>query len=651
MSARFPERGLVVAIHAGIALLLLTPLVWSAGTMFPYAVGKAVYSRTVIEGLVVLWAVLAAWRPAYRPPRSTLLVLLGAGFLVAALSGALGVSPVRSVWSDYVRMGGLVAHLHWIAFAAVAASTVRTSEDWRRLLSVNVAVGLAVALVAVLRSFGPEAPLVGGLAEQHWPRVAGTFGNPTFLGGYLQFIALLAAGILGRSLVAERPAPRPPRPPRRRPVHRARARRRRVRRAPPPQPRTWPTRVFAGGALALALWGVSVTGSMGAFAGVAAGASSAGLLWAWFAGTRRQRLVGLAAPGAVAALAVAVLLALAVRAPQAEDAALDPAANPLVQRVTSAQRIGRALDGRLSNWSAGARAFAERPWLGWGPENYGAGWARHAEGAHTQNRSRDRAHGMIVEEAAAKGAVGLAAYLGLWAFTAVAVARAARGAGRRERALVVCVGGALAGWFVQSQTLFPTAGTWLEHMLLLAYLVRLGAGEPQAASNRPPPARWPALGTPARALAVAAALALAAAAAVSNRAAYAGAAALYRAEHAGPFMDELARAIGAFEPMAAYPRTLLFENVGHNWPVLHARYPAEARRLLAWCDLEAPRAEAAEPRNWQVHHALARLYTAVAATTPGYAERAAHHVRRSLEVAPNLDPMRPNEPPQRLAGP
>ena len=634
MRLRFPERPLVAAVHLGIGLLLLTPLVWSTQTMFPFAVGKAVYSRTAIAALVVVWAVLAAWRPAYRPPRSALLLLLGAGLLAGALSAAFGVAPARSVWSDYVRMEGLAGQVHWAAFAVVAASTVRGADAWRRLLTVNVAVGLAVALVAVLRSFGPDAPLVGALAEPRWPRIGGTLGNPTFLGAYLVFTALLAAGLLARSLVAE---------PRARKGHRR-----------PPR-RTWPVRALAGAALAITLWGVGVSGSMGAFAGVAAGAAAAGVLWAALADTRRQRLAGLAAPGAVVLLAAAVLLALAARPPPAADAGLDPDANPLIERITSQARVGRTLDGRLSNWSAGLRAFADRPWSGWGPENYHAAWARHAEGAHTQNRSRDRAHGVLVEEAATKGLPGLAAYLALWAFTALAAVRAARRAGPRERALAVCVGGALAGWFVQSQTLFPTAGTWVAHMLLLAYLAGLGADARDAAPERRRPAWWPCPGAGARAAgraaAVAAAVALAGASVASSRAAHEGAAALYRAETAGPFMAELARSIEAFGPMAAYPRTLLFENVGHNWPVLHARYRAEALRLLAWCDREAPRAEAAEPENWQVHHALARLYTAVAATTPGYAERAAHHVRRAREVAPNLDPMRPNEPPRRRGGP
>ena len=126
--ARFPERGLVAAIHVGIALVLLTPLVWSAQTMFPFAVGKAVYSRTAIAALLVVWAVLAAWRPAYRPPRSALLLLLGAGLLAGALSAALGVGPARSVWSDYVRMEGLAGQVHWVAFAVVAASTVRGAD-------------------------------------------------------------------------------------------------------------------------------------------------------------------------------------------------------------------------------------------------------------------------------------------------------------------------------------------------------------------------------------------------------------------------------------------------------------------------------------------------------------------------------------------
>ena len=106
-------------------------------------------------------------------------------------------------------------------------------------------------------------------------------------------------------------------------------------------------------------------------------------------------------------------------------------------------------------------------------------------------------------------------------------------------------------------------------------------------------------------------------------------------------MVELEASIRAFEPMATHARLLLFENVADNWPVLRERYPREALRRLAWAGRAAPKALTAEPHNWQVHHALARRYAAVAKTEPGYAVLAGRLRVSSLDVAPNLDPTLP----------
>ena len=343
----------------------------------------------------------------------------------------------------------------------------------------------------------------------------------------------------------------------------------------------------------------------------------------------------------------AALVWRVVEAPQAEP--LSDVA--LLSRFTGAYHIPTSAGARFDNWRAGLAAFAERPLLGWGPDNYIAAAGKHlaadsdrflpSKGA--TNGSHDHAHNMIVDEAAAKGAAGLAAYLVLWGWTLVAVVRATRRADPAERALVAGAGAALFGWFVQSQTWFYFPTTWLVHMLQLAFLARREA----APGGTPPPAAdavrpghriaWP------RVAAGTAALALAAGSLVANAAAYRGAAALHRAETGGSgrFMIELEASIRAFEPMATHVRILLFENVAPNWTVLRERYPREAFRLLAWARRAAPKALAAEPHNWQLHHALAHLYREVTKTEPGYAVLAETFHASSLDVAPNLDPTLP----------
>ena len=211
-------------------------------------------------------------------------------------------------------------------------------------------------------------------------------------------------------------------------------------------------------------------------------------------------------------------------------------------------------------------------------------------------------------------------------------------------------GAALAGWFAQGLTSFYTAETWLQHMLLIAFFARLEADlRAGAAGSSPPSRRRPAwlrrYAKAVRAAVGAAAVCAAGASAASSAAIHAGAAAMWRADHGGPFISELQRAIGAFGPLANGPRIVLFNNLALNWEVLVRHRAAEAARLLALADREAAAALAAEPESWVLHHALARLWLKVADTHPDYAARAQAHLERSRVLAPNFDPMEAPLPP------
>ena len=201
-SWRWPdgEQALLFAVGAGIALVLLTPLVSFPGTYFPFAVGKALYARSIIAIVAALWVVLALWTGRWRPAPGAVLAILGAGLAVAFLTAWLGVGLERSLWSTYTRMEGLVDSAHWCALAVVLAAVARTGADWVRLFRINVCVGLCVAAVAVVRFHAPDTLMFLLGPEEHYPRISATTGNPTFLGAYLQMVVLLAAGLFVRSL-------------------------------------------------------------------------------------------------------------------------------------------------------------------------------------------------------------------------------------------------------------------------------------------------------------------------------------------------------------------------------------------------------------------------------------------------------------------
>ena len=671
-----PEPALLGAVRVGLALVLLTPLVTAPWTLYPFSVGKALWARVLIAAVFALWAVLALLRPRWRPPPSALLAALAAGLAAAALSAPFGVAPELSWWSSYERMQGIVNAAHWAAFALVAASVARTRADWTRLLNVNLAVGLCVSAFAIVRFAAPETPLPFPFREGYWPRIGASAGNPILLGAYLQAIALLAVGFLVRSCCATAPsalsalsAPAAASGGRR--ASRRRAARRSGKAPARPVPGDgWGARLFWAATAGAALAGVSLTGSLGALVGLAAGLGTACALYALFGRARRARRLGLAGIGALGAgaLVLAAVIALGgAGAPPPADpgqAQQEQGARPalgggnvMLERATSAEWVGFTAGNRLRIWESGAKAFAERPLLGWGPENYFVASARHISPPGGRAKVQYHAHNLALEEVVGKGAVGLAAWAALWALTGLVALRAARRIGdARRRALAVFAAAVLAGWFVQAQTAFYSAESWLQHMLLLAFLVHVEAA---MRADAPAPGRlaaWlrrlrdrvprpPRVLAGARAAAGAAALALAGASLASSIAIHAGAAAMWRADHGGPFIAELRRAIGAFEPLAAGPRVVLFNNLALNWEALRRTDPREAARLLALAEAQAEAALAARPESWVLHHALARLYLKAAATDPDYAARAERHLDASRVLAPNLDPMEAPLPP------
>ena len=604
------RRALRAAIHLGIALLLLTPFVVSPGTIFPLGLGKALWSRTLIEIVFALWAVLALAGPAYRPPRSWVLALLGAGLAVSLLAAFTGVSLQRSLWSTYDRMDGVVAYAHWFALALVLASMLRGAGAWRRLLAANLVASTAVACLALAAHAGLQPAVYGTAAELHAPRLTLPFGNPIYLSAYMLANLLLASGFAARAWLAA-------------PAADSAAGRGAL------TPRVlWPL------AAALHFAVLVLAGSLGGMAGLFAGVFFAALALAVIARARVRR-------AAVAALILLTLSAAGagVRFTDPDRIAVLDLPHPVAQQFGKAHLERPSVQSRLAAWRAGLEGFAERPLLGWGPENYIAVFGRYASGYGAHAEPHDRAHGKAVEVAATTGILGLAAYLALWGFVFYALWRAARRAPPPDRALILAAGAALAGALVQTQSLFDTTVGWLQTVLLLGFVVHLETASP--ARPRLPgqpwrlPERWTGRLGVARPRAVlsAAALALAGAALAVNHAILDAADVRHTRLSLSSFQP-LGDGIDAFPPLGNTYRKALIDEVAIHLPRIRDRDPGHARRLLDWAGREARALLRAEPRAWRAHQSLARMYRTAAAFEPHYAEASERHARRARALAP-----------------
>ena len=644
-SARRPvavavERPLLWGVRIGLALVLLMPLVVTNTTYFPFVVGKALYARTLIEVLVCLWTGLVLLHPSYRPPRSMIVLLLAAGLIAHALSSCLGVSPTRSVWSTYQRMQGLVDAVHWFAFLVIAASVLRNVADARALLLASLGVGFVVACIAIVGYFGVDVPPYE-IKERDAPRIGSVLGNATYLGAYAAINAILSMGFLARSFAAggrgsvrrslrEGDAPATP-----------------TRTAA----REWALRVFLFATVLGSLLALVASGSVAAHVAVAGGLAFL-LVGAYFVRSKALRRLALAVGllGGAGVAAVSVVFFFPEAFPAITEGSFK---HPLMQRLADADMRHSSFVKRRLAWHAGLAGFAERPLIGWGPENYLVVFGRHATGIGRYTELHDRAHNKIVEEAATKGLLGVVCYLALWLFAFPALSRAARNGAPGERVLVLFVGAALAAYFLQQQALFETSTLTLQLMLLFAFVVTQERAHGHAFAHRltwlrnvmPKRSANRTLRRVARVTFGCAMVGLAAAGATTNHAILKAALSLegmgpVRATPARP-MAYLEQALDDFPPMANSARVKLLAELGRVWPKLRVRRGAEAKRLLARAEREAALALAVEPENWLFPTLLARVFCVAAQTEPGYAPRAAAKRAKALALAPGLDSFLP----------
>lgn len=672
-AAAWAQPPLLWAVRVCLALLLLTPFVITTATYFPFVVGKAVYSRTVIALLLCLWTALVVLRglggrqgvgeanapggtrpakPSFGPPRSMLLVLLAAGLVAHAVATFFGVSPTRSVWSTYERMQGLVDSAHWFAFFLVAVSVLREPGGMRALLNANLGVALVIGCLAVWGYFLGEVPFINA-PERDAPRVGSVFGNATYLGAYAATNILVAAGFFARSFVgaaANGESATSRTADKKRPGDEKRsAQSKRDRNALLLWRAFWAATALTG------LLALIFSGSFTALVALGGGLGFLVVAAAVFARSRGVRRFALAVGllGCVGLVAGGTLFFFPGAFPAITETTPD---HPLLQRLAHSNANNISFVKRRLAWVAGIKGFAERPLLGWGPENYSVLFARHITGIGQKTELHDYAHNKIVEEAATKGVLGLACHLALWLWAFYVIWRTARRRPPADRIFALFVGAALMAYFVQQQALVDTLTLSLQLMLLFAYVVSLETAGANGRRRRIRPFanlstwwRGARAGATLRRLAFAAfgcaSVALAATSFATSQTIYAAAKNIggfgtVTATAERPFAH-VERGIADFEPLANMPRLLLIFETGRKWPGMRLRQSAEAKRLLALAEREGMLALAVEPQNWQIHATLAKLYCAAGRTEAGYLARAFEERANALALAPQMDSFLP----------
>ncbi len=358
------NKSVLKAFTVLVFLSLLTPLWVFTELQFPYITSKAFFFRIVVELALPIYIYLVCVNKNLRPKlNNPLNIFVIAFFIINVVTAFLGVNPMRSLWGNFERMGGVyyLAHLVLLFFYIQLLGRAQ-GVYLKRFLQAFVAVAALVTLNGLSGWIhGPTFTTDLSLPD----RVSSTFGNPIFFASYLIVPLFLAAYFF---LSEEK----------------------RI------------LKVLFAFAFVLQLVGIYSSGTRGAFVGLLAGVFVSSIIYFFLVNSTKMRRYGLLVFGTLLII-VGVLFAIHNKLPQGST---------LSRMFNFNDKNTKA---RLIQWKMAIQGFKDRPIFGTGPENYYfvANKYYNPEIVQYDNSWFDKPHNFLLEILSTNGIFGLLAYISM----------------------------------------------------------------------------------------------------------------------------------------------------------------------------------------------------------------------------------------------
>ena len=348
-------------------LLLFTPLVISRNFFFPFVAPKTLYFFAVSELIIFVYLILAVSFPKYRPSLNLLSITLTLFLVASILSTIFGVCPHESFWSKYERMTGLLMWFHLFGIF-LAGSCVFKRDDWIKIFEVSVIISVIVGIIAIVSNKGIGPLVKAGLDT----RGGGTLGNSSFLASYLLFNAFL--GLYLFLTLAQKEL-----------------------------------KIFFGIIFTLVVTCLMLSTGRAAAISFVGGVVLWFLLWCIYHQDKKLKIAGIS-------LLIILSSALALVIYSSLLDAYFGQKNVIQSEILDKLSLNISKDRALV-WSIGIEAWKEKPYFGWGPENFNIAFTRYFDPrlfireVYGRDVWFDRAHNIVVDTLVSVGIVGFLTYL------------------------------------------------------------------------------------------------------------------------------------------------------------------------------------------------------------------------------------------------
>ena len=403
-------------VFVGLFAIPLIPFLVFSDFFFPFITTKAFTWRIIIEIVFAAWVLLVLLDASYRPKRSLILYSLFIFLGIIGLADLLGVAPLKSFWSNFERMEGFITLLHLGMFFIVISSVFK-EVDWKRWWNVSLLASFLMVLYSVLQIIGLKTINQGGV------RVDGTLGNAIYLAVYMLFHIFIAFLFMWREWknVALR---------------------------------------WVYGLLILAqAFILYYTATRGAILGLLGGLLAVAVL------NVRNKESAFVRKGSIATLVGLITLVGGFVAIKDAEFIQN---SPVLSRFSSLTTEELKTQGRYFVWPIALEGVKERPFLGWGQENFNYIFNEHYRPEmYRLEPWFDRAHNIFLDWAVAGGILGLLSYLLLYVALLYSIWRRSTNLTHTEKSILT---GLIAAYFFHNFFVFDHLISYILFFSLLSYL-------------------------------------------------------------------------------------------------------------------------------------------------------------------------------------
>ncbi len=407
----------------GLFLILALPLLNLPPLFAPPDWGKTIIFRSIMAILLFVFC----WQFFYRKKnlqlpelkKNKIFWILAVFFGIYFLASIFSVDPNFSFWGSPYRGGGFATFIFYFAFLLLAFFIVK-KEDWQKLWDFSIVVGILVSVIAIIQYFN------------HFDRPPSTMGNTLMLATYLLLLIFMSIGFFFN------------------------------------KENSVPKKIFYSASSILFLCVILLTGSRAAYLGL-----TIGIIYFLFLFAKNNLTIKISA---AVFLVILILFVFYINYAGHFPKFLEQ--NRLFNSIKDRLSIKLLLqDPRFFAWSnVDLKIIAQRPLLGYGPENFSVGFDKNYDPSVPQlsvegQKWWDRAHNILVQTASDAGIFAVITYVILFVFLFWLLNKAKQKS--ENKALLQAIQAALITYFIDNFFSIDSFSIYLIFFLLVAYVMHL----------------------------------------------------------------------------------------------------------------------------------------------------------------------------------